>query len=92
MFSSIVASRRDFIFNVFAFLIVTLYLHKRPWKTLSFLIICKACQFLSNGINQKRKTLCYPNFVRDPNYYRMLGSVLHRFGIKSEQRVGGIFC
>ena len=25
-------------------------LHKRPWKTSFFLIICKACYFLSNGI------------------------------------------
>ena len=34
---------------------------------------------------EKRKTLFYPNFVWEQNYYRMLGSVLHRFGIKSEE-------
>ena len=28
-----------------------LFIYKRPpWKTSSFLIICKACKFLSNGI------------------------------------------
>jgi len=43
-------------------------------------------------MNQKKETLYYPNFVWEQNYYRMLGSALHGFGVKSEQRVGGIFC
>ena len=36
-------------------------------------------------MNGKKKTLFYPNFIWEQNYHRILGSVLHRFGIKSEQ-------
>ena len=36
-------------------------------------------------MNKKKKTLFYPNFVWEQNYYRKLGSALHGFGVKSEQ-------
>ena len=51
-------------------------IHKRPWKTSFFLIICKACYFLSNGIkweyhinNILKKYFFKKEYLIEAHYY-----------------------
>ena len=53
-----------------------LYLNNRPWKTSTFLIICKACYFLSNGIkweyhikNILKKYFFKKEYLIEAHYY-----------------------